>query len=165
MKPSIATLTAVLLVLAALPAAAQKKYTGPRPPSPDAPFLVHAGKLLPVETGTARESQGKNEINYSLEGSASPTKTPVPEPVFLFQSDKINPERLSLYKMETKSSQRTLAIPTDPHKKKDNARPIFILVTPLENRLFKVEVNEPLDNGEYCLSPEGSNTVFCFSEF
>ncbi len=165
MQPSLATLTAVLLALTALPAAAQKKYTGPRPLSPDAPFLVHAGKLVPVETGAARESQGKNETSYTVEGSASPTKTPVPEPVFLFLSDKINPERLSLYKMETKSGQRTLAIPSDPHKKKDNARPIFILVTPLENKLFKVEVNEPLDNGEYCLSPEGSNTVFCFNEF
>ena len=165
MKLSIATLATVLLVLAVLPAAAQKKYTGPRPPSPDAPFLIHAGKLLPVETGEARESQGKNETNYTVNGSSSPTKTPIPEPVFLFQSDKINPERLSLYRMEAKGGQRTLSLPTDPRRRKDNARPIFILVTPLENRLFKVEVNEPLDNGEYCLSPEGTNTVFCFSEF
>ena len=85
--------------------------------------------------------------------------------MFLFQSDKINPERLSLFKMESKSGQRTLSLPADPRRRKDNARPLFILVTPLENRLFKVEVNEPLDNGEYCLSPEGTNTVFCFSEF
>jgi hypothetical protein len=165
MKLSIAILSVVLFALSVLPAAAQKKYTGPRPPSADAPFLVHAGKLLPVETSTARESQGKSETNYAVDGSTSSTKTPVPEPVFLFQSDKINPERLSLYKMETKGGQRTLSIPSDPRKKRDNARPIFILVSPLENRLFKVEVNEPLDNGEYCLSPEGSNTVFCFSEF
>jgi hypothetical protein len=165
MKTSIATLATILVFLAALPAAAQKKYTGPRPSKPDVPFLVHAGNLLPVETGEARESQGKSETNYALEGSASPTKTPIPEPVFLFQSDKINPERLSLYRMEARNGQRTLAIPSDPRKKKDSARPIFILVTPIENRLFKVEVNEPLDNGEYCLSPEGTNTVFCFSEF
>lgn len=165
MKTSIATLAAVVLLLGALPAAAQKKYSGPRPPKPDAPFLVHAGQLLPVETLEAHESQGKNETHYAVDGTASPTRTPVPEPVFIFQSDKINPERLSLYKMETKGSQRTLTIPADSRKRKDNARPIFILVTPLENRLFKVEVNEPLDNGEYCLSPEGSNTVFCFTEF
>jgi hypothetical protein len=165
MKTSIATLAALVLLLAALPAAAQKKYSGPRPPKPDAPFLVHAGQLLPVETLEARESQGKNETHYAVNGAASPTRTPVPEPVFLFQSDKINPERLSLYKMETKGNERTLSIPSDARKRKDSARPVFILVTPLENRLFKVEVNEPLDNGEYCLSPEGSNTVFCFTEF
>jgi hypothetical protein len=165
MKTSIATLAAAMVVLTALPATGQKKYTGPRPPKADAPFLVHANQLLPVETGEARESQGKSETNYTVEGSASPTRTPIPEPVFLFQSDKINPERLSLYRMESRNSQRTLSLPSDPRRRKDNSRPIFILVTPLENRLFKVEVNEPLDNGEYCLSPEGTNTVFCFSEF
>jgi hypothetical protein len=165
MKTSIATLATMLVVLAALPAAAQKKYTGPRPPKPDVPFLVHAANLIPAETGEARESQGKSETNYTVEGAASPIRTPIPEPVFLFQSDKINPERLSLFRMEVRNGQRTLSLPADPRKKKDNARPIFILVTPLENRLFKVEVNEPLDNGEYCLSPEGTNTVFCFSEF
>jgi hypothetical protein len=165
MKQSIATLAAALLVLTALPAAAQKKYTGPRPTKPDVPFLIHANQLIPVETGEAREAQGKSETNYTVAGAASPTRTPIPEPVFLFQSDKINPERLSLFKMETKGGQRTLALPSDPRRRKDNARPIFILVTPLENRLFKVEVNEPLDDGEYCLSPEGTNTVFCFSEY
>ena len=165
MKQSIATLAAALLVLAALPAAAQMKYTGPRPPKPDVPFLVHANQLLPVETGDAHEAQGKGETNYSVPGAASPTRTPIPEPVFLFQSDKINPERLSLFRMVPRSGERTLTLPADPRKRKDSARPIFILVTPVENRLFKVEVNEPLDNGEYCLSPEGSNTVFCFSEY
>jgi hypothetical protein len=165
MKTSIATLAALVLVLAALPAAAQKKYTGPRPPKPDVPFLIQAGNLVPIEAGEARESQGKNETNYTVDGAASAIKTPVPEPVFLFQSDKINPERMSLFKMETRNGQRTLSLPADPRRRKDSSRPLFILVTPLENRLFKVEVNEPLDNGEYCLSPEGSNTVFCFSEF
>ena len=28
--------------------------------------------------------------------------------------------------------------------------------------LFWIEANEYLDNGEYCLTPEGSNKVFCF---
>jgi hypothetical protein len=89
----------------------------------------------------------------------------VPEPLFLFQSDKLNPQRLSLFRMEIKGGQRTLSLPTDLRRRKDKARPLFILVSPIENRLFKVEVNEPLENGEYCLSPEGSNKVFCFSEY
>jgi len=166
MKQSIATLAAALLVIAVLPAVAQqKKYTGPRPPKPDVPFLVHASQLIPAETGEARESQGKNGTDYAVAGATSSTRTPIPEPVFLFQSDKINPERLSLFKMEAKGGQRTLAIPRESRKQKDNARPVFILVSPLENRLFKVEVNEPLDDGEYCFSPEGANTVFCFTEY
>ena len=67
--------------------------------------------------------------------------------------------------MVTRSGQRTVSFAADPRKRKDGSRPIFILVTAVDNRLFKVEVNEPLDNGEYCMSPEGSNTVFCFSEY
>lgn len=165
MRLSIVTFTATLLIALALPAAAQKKYTGPRPPKPDVPFLQHGRQLIEVEKGEAREAQGKGEVNYSVQGANSPTRTPVPEPIFLFQSDRINPERLSLFRMEAKGGERTLSLPTDPRRRKDRERPLFILVTPIENRLFKVEVNEPLENGEYCLSPEGANTVFCFSEY
>ena len=165
MRLSWLTLAVALLVVTALPVAAQKKYTGPRPAKSDVPFLQHGKKLIEVESGEAHESPGKGETEYSIAGATSPTKTPVPEPVFLFQSDKINPDRLSLFRMEVKGGQRTITIATDSRKRKDKARPIFMLVTPIENRLFKVEVNEPLENGEYCLSPEGSNTVFCFNEF
>ncbi|MGD0580221.1 MAG: hypothetical protein ABSC08_14980, partial [Bryobacteraceae bacterium] len=154
MRLQIVTLTATLLVAAALPATAQKKYSGPRPEKSDVPFLQHGKKLIEVETSEAREAPGKGEANYSVPGANSPTKTPVPEPVFLFQSDKVNPQRLSLFRMEVKGGQRVLTLPTDPRKRKDKTRPIFILVSPIENRLFKVEVNEPLENGEYCLSPE-----------
>ena len=165
MRLSIVTLTAALLIATALPVAAQKKYSGPRPEKSDVPFLQHGKKLIEVETSEARDAQGKGEMNYTVPGANSPTRTPVPEPVFLFQSDKINPERLSLFRMEVKSGQRALSLPSDPRRRKDKTRPLFILVSPIENRLFKVEVNEPLENGEYCLSPEGSNKVFCFSEY
>jgi len=165
MKLSIIALTATLLIAAILPATAQKRYSGPRPEKSDVPFLQHGKQLIEVETSEAREAQGKGEVNYSVPGANSPTRTPVPEPIFLFQSDKLNPQRLSLFRMEVKGGQRTLTLPTDLRRRKDKARPIFILVSPIENRLFKVEVNEPLENGEYCLSPEGSNTVFCFSEY
>ena len=165
MRLSILTVAGALVIAAAVPAAAQKKYSGPRPQKPDVPFLQHGKKLIEVETSEAREAPGKGEVSYSVTGAESPTRTPVPEPVFLFQADRINPERLSLFRMEVKGGQRTLTLATDPRKRKDKMRPIFILVTPVDNRLFKVEVNEPLENGEYCLSPEGSNTVYCFGEY
>jgi hypothetical protein len=38
-----------------------------------------------------------------------------------------------------------------------------MLVTALDKGLFKLEVNEYLPNGEYCLSPDGTNQVFCFT--
>jgi hypothetical protein len=31
--------------------------------------------------------------------------------------------------------------------------------------LFRVEAAQYLENGEYCLSPEGENIAFCFTVF
>ena len=163
-----ACLLVAALLLSALPAAAQaqKKYTGPRPPKPDRPFLVHASKLIEVEQAEAQQNNPKDEIVYTVPGATSSTRTPVPEPIFLFEGGRFNPERLSLFRMEVKGGQRTLALPNRPGgKRRDSARPIFILVTPLDGKLFRVEVNEALDNGEYCLSPEGVNTTWCFTEY
>ncbi|MCX7602464.1 MAG: hypothetical protein N2036_00165, partial [Bryobacteraceae bacterium] len=60
---------------------------------------------------------------------------------------------------------RTLTFPEGGRRRKDGPKPVFLLVTMLEPGLYRVEVNEPLEDGEYCLSPEGSNDVFCFSEY
>lgn len=165
MRIQVLRLSAALLILAGV-AVAQKKYTGPRPPKPDVPFLVHAGKLVETESNTAAESQGKDGTVYTVSGATSPARTPMPEPIMIFQSDKINPDRLSLYKMEVKGGSRSLVIPPAGKRgKKDAVRPLFLMVTPLAPSLFKVEVNEVIGDGEYCLSPEGSNQVFCFTTF
>jgi hypothetical protein len=42
------------------------------------------------------------------------------------------------------------------------ARPIRLNVTRLDENLYKIEVDEILENGEYSLSPVDSNQVFCF---
>jgi hypothetical protein len=39
------------------------------------------------------------------------------------------------------------------------------LVTPLGGHLYKIEADEHLDDGEYSLSPNDSNTVFCFAVY
>lgn len=162
-------LSAVALCLATLAstgiASAQKKYTGPRPPKPDVPFLLHAGKLTETEVATAQEGQSKDGPTYTISGATSPARTPLPEPIFLFQSEKINPDRLTLYKLDVKGGSRTLVLPNPGKRKKDGPRPLFVMVTPLTAGLFRVEVNEVIDNGEYCLSPEGSNQVFCFTTY
>ncbi|MBI5280483.1 MAG: hypothetical protein HY858_02285 [Candidatus Solibacter usitatus] len=162
-KPGLRLIGAALLLCAAIPA--QKKYAGPRPPKPDVPFLLHAGKLVELETGTAAESQDKDGTLYTVGGATSPARTPMSEPIFIFQAAKINPDRLSLYKMEVRGGSRVLLLPPPNKRKKDSARPLFLMVTPLAPGLFKVEVNEFIDNGEYCLSPEGSNQVFCFTTY
>jgi hypothetical protein len=157
------TAAAAILFLAAGALVAQKKYDGPRPPKPDVPFLLHAGKLTETETGVAQQSDTKDDAVYTVAGAASTARTPLAEPIFLFQSGKLNPDKLSLYRMTVKGGQRTLQFPKNPKRRRDGPRPIYLLVTPLTDGLFRIEVNEYLENGEYCLSPDGSNDVFCFT--
>jgi hypothetical protein len=150
----------VIFVLAAAAAFGQAKYSGPRPEKADVPYIVQAGKLLETEIGEAREAQSKNEAVYSVAGASSPVKTPLAEPVMIMKADKLNPDRLQLYRMEVKDGQRILRL----GKTGRNAvKPVFLMVSKLQGDLWKVEVNEPTENGEYCISPEGSNQVFCFA--
>jgi len=157
-------LLAALLAIAPAAAQAPKKYTGPRPPKADVPYLLHATRLIETEKNSAAETKTKEGTLYTVSGAESPVKTPVPEPIFLFRSEKINPDSLAMYRMTPRGGNRTLLIPEQGRRRRDGPKPIFLLVTPLEPGLFRVEVNEPLEDGEYCLSPEGSNDVFCFSE-
>jgi hypothetical protein len=160
--------TLVLLLLLCLAAAGgwsqRKKYTGPRPPKPDVPYLLHATKLVETEVSEAKESGGKDGATYTVDGATSPARTPLPEPIFLFQTGSINPDRLSLYRMDVKGGARTVSMATGK-KAKESARPIVLAVKPVDSGLFRIEVNEVIAEGEYCLSPEGSNKVFCFTVF
>lgn len=158
----------ILLTLTAVPLfgqPAKKKWAGPRPDKPDVPFLLHVDKLMTTDVGTATESKTKDGSLYTVTGGGAAARTPIPEPILLFQAEKINPERLTLFRMEVKGGQRTLLLPEPGKRKKDAARPLFMLVTALDKGLFKIEVNEFLPNGEYCLSPDGSNQVFCFAAY
>jgi hypothetical protein len=51
------------------------------------------------------------------------------------------------------------------HKGKLSAKARRIAVNPLGGGLYKIEVDESLENGEYGLTPEGSNQVFCFAVY
>lgn len=142
---------------------AQKKYSGPRPPKADLPFLMHANNLIPTEIGEAREEKKKNETIATVTGASSPVKTPLAEPIFLLESTKMDPGQLELWKLESKGGSRQLVIPDKP--KKNGPRPQRLVVTRLDDGLYRVEVNEVLENGEYSLSPRGSNQVFCFQVY
>ena len=39
------------------------------------------------------------------------------------------------------------------------------MINPLGGKLYRIDVNETLENGQYCLSPSGDNRVFCFEVF
>jgi hypothetical protein len=154
-------LLAAVCFLAAI--AQDRDYTGPRPPKPDIPYLVHADNLVQTEVAEAKENQRKNESLYTIAGAASPARTPVAEPIFLFQSDKITPESLELYRLEVKNGNREVLI----SQGKRGSRPLRLTVTPLGGKLYRIEVDEGLGlpDGQYALSPGGSNQVFCFEEY
>ncbi len=143
--------------------AEEEKYSGPRPPKPDLPYLVHGDNLIATEAGEAREERhGKSDAGYTISGAASSARTPLAEPIFLFESDKIAPESLQLFRLEVKGGNREVVI-----GKRKSGRPLHVTVKALGGRLYRIEVNEGLglEDGEYSLSPESSNTVFCFAVY
>jgi hypothetical protein len=148
-----------LLLLFALPTFSQK-YDGPRPPKPDLPYLKHASTLVPTESAQAKEEKQKNDTLYVIEGANSPARTPLAAPIFLFQADKIVPEKLGLYKLDVKAGHREILFGA-----RKSPKPIIITVTHLDGNLYRIEADESLEPGEYSLSPEGSNQVFCFAVF
>ena len=160
-------LTSFLLLAAGLVSAQQaKKYSGPRPPKPDVPYLLHATTLIETEVGEASEEKRKDDMAAVLKGSASPVKTPLPEPIFLFESGKIVADKLQMYKLTvSKSGNREVLFPNNPKKAKDGGRPIHLSISRLDGALYKIEAAEILDQGEYCLSPSGANQVFCFQVY
>jgi hypothetical protein len=137
-----------------------QKYDGPKPPKPDVPYLKHATNLVPLEAAEAKGQKQKNDTLYVVEGAQSSVKTPLASPIFLFQSSKVLPDKLGLYKFEIKGGHREILFGP-----KRSPRPIRLEVMHLDGNLYKIEVTDSLEPGEYSLSPEGSNQVFCFQVF
>src|ERR1017187_3682898 len=149
------------LGLAAVFAATAQKYDGPRPPKPDVPYLKHGGDLIPTEAVMAREEKKKDDTTYVIDGANSTAKTPLASPIFLMQAGKVAPDKLALYKLEIRNGRREILFPA---RKPPQA--IRVVVTKLSSGgLWKIEVDESLEPGEYALSPEGSAQAFCFQVF
>jgi hypothetical protein len=146
-----------LFVLTVAFAASAQKYSGPRPAKPDLPYLKHAQNLVPTEAAMAKEEKQKNDILYVVDGAASSAKTPLASPIFLIEADKLSPERLGVYKVEVKNGHREILF--GPKKQ---PKTVHVDVERLADKLYKIEVSDSLEPGEYVLTPEGSNQVFCF---
>ena len=148
-----------LLAAAAFVASAQK-YDGPVPPKPDIPYLKHASELVPTESVQATEEKKKDDITYVIAGPSSSAKTPLASPIFLLKSDKLSPDRLGLYRLDVRNGRREIVFGA-----KKKPKPILIEVNRVAPGLYRIEVDESLESGEYALSPEGSNQSFCFQVF
>ncbi|MEO8661011.1 MAG: hypothetical protein ABI693_21255 [Bryobacteraceae bacterium] len=138
-------------------------YSGPRPEKADLPYLLHGTNLLATEALTANPEEKKDTTVYGVAGTTSAVRTPLAEPIFLLKIDKMAAERLSLYKMDIKNGRREVSF--NKKKAKENATAIPLSVKRLEQGLYRVEANEMMVAGEYCLSPEGANEVFCFQVY
>jgi len=153
----------IALVCLAASGWGQDKYSGPVPPKKDVPYLLHADKLVELESGSAQPSERKDSTVYTVVGAQAQARTPMAEPIFLLDSAKIAAEKLALWRMTPKGGARELEIPKKP--KRDSPRPLRITATRLSGNLYKLEAQEFLENGEYCLSPDGSNEAFCFTVY
>jgi hypothetical protein len=151
-----------MAAIACAPAALAQKYTGPKPPKPDVLYLVHADTLIPTEATEAKQETKKNDITYTVAGVSSPARTPLGEPIFIIESDKIQPSTLELYKMEVKSGHREVTMAL---RRTRGNKPLRLSVTRLDRGLYRVEVDQEIENGQYAISPNGSNTVFCFEVY
>ncbi|MGO4883402.1 MAG: hypothetical protein ACLP59_21675 [Bryobacteraceae bacterium] len=139
-----------------------QSYEGPRPPKPDIPYLMHADNLLPTESVEAKQEGRSGDVVFAIDGATSTARTPLGSPVFLIQTDNVQADRLQCYKLQSKNGRREVLL---RHKNKVVARPIRLNVTRVAEGLYKLEVDEILENGEYGLSPTDSNQVFCFEVY
>ena len=96
--------SALLLIVASGLCGAAPRYDGPRPPQPDLPYLLHANNLVPTEKVTAREESGKNGMSYVIAGSSSSARTPLAEPIFIIQAQRLVPDRLGCFRMDVNKS-------------------------------------------------------------
>jgi hypothetical protein len=150
-------------VAAAVPvcAAFAQKYDGPRPDKPDWPYLSLAGRLIATDKGEAKGEEKKDDLLYTIPGASATARTPLAEPVFLMIGRDLQPDKMGLFRFEVKNGNREVLL----SRKGKGARPMRITVTRLYERLYKIEAAESLERGQYALSPEGVNTVFCFEVY
>jgi len=154
-----------LIVLCLITVAAfAQKYAGPVPPKEDLPYLLQADNLMVTEAATAQEQKGKkDEITYIISGASSSARTPLASPIFLLKLKDLVPEKLHLYKLEVKNGHREISFRNN--KKAKNPEPLRLNIRRLSEGLFRLEVSDSLPNGQYSLSPDESNDVFCFEVF
>lgn len=137
---------------------AADKYTGPVPPKPDIPYLLHASTLVETEVADAR--QGKKNDTYVIAGTTSPARTPLAEPIFIIDARQIQPETIELYRLDVKGGNREVSL--GGNRRRGGSHALHLAIKPLGGHLYRVEADEALEDGEYALSPSGDNHAYCF---
>ncbi len=140
-----------------------QKYTGPKPAKADVLYLLHADTLVSTEVSEAQEDKKKNDITYVVAGAGSSARTPLAEPVFVIEADKIQPQGLELYKMDVKGGRREVTMAL--RRTRGGPKPLRLSVTRLDRGLYKVEVDQEIENGQYAPSRPADRTQCSASKF
>lgn len=140
-----------LIIAAALLLAA-----GPKPEKKDVPYLVHANNLLQTEVVKA-SAEGNT---YIIPGETSLARTPLALPIFLMDSSAIKPQQLRMVRLTVKGGHREALL----SKGADDQPPILLTLTNLGGGIYKFEVVNEVENGEYALTA-GTGQFFCFTVF
>jgi hypothetical protein len=149
------------VLLVSMGIVAQDRYSGPPPPKKDLPYIVNAGNLVETETGVAEPHDEPNQTTYVIAGAHSPAKTAASVPSLVIDVSKLDVESLQLYRVESQDGHRQITIP----KRGKGAQPVPMITTRLGGSLFSLRPGDNLPAGEYSLTPQGSNAVFCFAVF
>jgi hypothetical protein len=139
----------------------QESYSGPRPPKKDLPYLLEASKLIPAEVVSKTGSEADRQSVFSVPGTTSPAKTPLPEPIFLFSPDQLHADQFLLRKLESKDGHRELTL----RSKAADDQDLRLTVRKLAPDLYRIEADEMLEPGQYALVPQGGSVIFCFDVY
>lgn len=143
---------------------AQTNEANVRPPQKDLPYLLEAAKLIPTEVQPATGSKSKGGEMFSVPGTTSPARTPLPEPIFLFSPGQIQAEQFALFHLEVKNGHREVTV-SKHSESDDNPSELRLTIRKVNPDVYRIEAAEMLDPGEYALSPQGVNKAFCFTVY
>jgi hypothetical protein len=152
-------LTGILLALALN---AQTKYNGPRPEKKDVPYLIHASTLVQTEIARPVPKEDGGVTTWSIPGESALAKTPLALPALVIDASAISPAKLQLYQFQLKGAHRELTLQKNGA---GETQPVPITISNLSGTLYRIEVVNEVENGEYGLTLPGSNQFFCFSVF
>ena len=138
------------------------EYAGPRPPRKDTVYLVHADQLIATEASIARQQTTANEVTYIVPGERSTARTPLASPTLLIETENLSADKLRLFRLDVRNGHRELSF---HYKGRGGTYPLRADIANIAADLYRIDVLDSLSAGEYALSPDGANDVFCFEVF
>jgi hypothetical protein len=141
---------------------ARQDYSGLRPPRKDTVYLVHADELIATEADVATKQASEDDVTYIVAGERSKARTPLASPTLVIDAENLSAEKLRLFRLDVRNGHREVSFHYDG---KGGAIPLRVAIANVAKRLYRIDVLDSLIAGEYALSPDGANDVFCFEVF